>query len=57
MPKKSITQSTGGMGTFVTAAFPSVFTQSQKQASTLLADAGHRARGSGCKAGPPSPLD
>jgi len=45
------------MGSLDTAASPKVFTQTQKQTSTLLVEAGHRARGSGCEAGPASRLD
>ena len=56
-PKESLSQTEGDMGSLDTAASPKVFTHTQKQTSTLLDEAGRRARGSGCEAVPASPLD
>ena len=55
--KESLSQTEGDMGSLDTAASTKVFTQTQKQTSTLLDEAGHRARGSGCEAGPASRSD
>jgi hypothetical protein len=55
--RKLLPRRQGDMGSLDTAASPGVFNRTQKQTSTLLVEAGHRARGSGCEAGPASRLD